>query len=83
MEVQEILSPFERNEGHFPKAAVMEAIARREEVIPALLEILEDVVPSHSPQTGTGWLTSTRCICWLSSGSPRLPAPRPDLFRAR
>ena len=41
MDVQEILSHLERNEGRFPEAAVQEAVARRDETIPPLLEVLE------------------------------------------
>jgi hypothetical protein len=40
MDIQEILSRLERNEGRFPSAAVQEAIAHRDEIIPPLLEVL-------------------------------------------
>jgi hypothetical protein len=43
MDLKEILSHLERNEGYFPRAAVQEAIDHRDEVVPALLGILEDV----------------------------------------
>lgn len=43
MEISEILGQMERNNGRFARAAVMEAIARRDEIIPELLRILEDV----------------------------------------
>jgi len=43
MDVQEILSHLGRNEGDFPKAAIQEAVAHREDVIPPLLEVLESV----------------------------------------
>jgi hypothetical protein len=43
MDLKEILSHLERNEGYFPRAAVREASDHRDEVIPALLGILEDV----------------------------------------
>jgi hypothetical protein len=42
MEVAEILSRFSRITGRFEKEAVLEAIARRKEVTPALLGILEN-----------------------------------------
>ena len=38
MEVQEILSHLERNEGHFARSAVREAVAHRDQIIPPLLE---------------------------------------------
>jgi hypothetical protein len=43
MELSEILQCLERNDGHFQRQAVQEAIARREEIVPALLRILEQV----------------------------------------
>ncbi|MGD0012505.1 MAG: DUF1186 domain-containing protein [Terriglobia bacterium] len=43
MNLKEILSHLERNEGYFPRAAVQEAIDHRVEIVPALLGILEDV----------------------------------------
>jgi len=43
MDLKEILSHLERNEGYFPRAAVQEAIDHRVEIVPALLGILEDV----------------------------------------
>jgi len=33
MDLKEILSRLERNEGHFPKAAIQEAIARRDRIV--------------------------------------------------
>jgi hypothetical protein len=42
MEIAEILKEFERNTGRFPRAAVGEAVARREEITPELLRILEE-----------------------------------------
>jgi hypothetical protein len=44
METAEILHQFERATGKFAKAAVEAAVARREEVTPELLRILEDTV---------------------------------------
>ncbi len=52
MDVQEILSRLERNEGHFPKVAIREAIAHRNEIIPPLLEVLEAV--ARDPQSFAG-----------------------------
>jgi len=49
MNVQEILSQLERNKGYFPKVAVEEAIACRDEIIPLLLEVLEDVARDPQP----------------------------------
>jgi hypothetical protein len=43
MELREILSQLERNEGCFPRAAVQEAVGRRMEMVPALLRILDEV----------------------------------------
>ena len=43
MELSEILSHLERNEGYFPRAAVQEAVDCRIEIVPALLRILEEV----------------------------------------
>jgi len=43
MDAQEILSRLERNEGRFPEAAIREAVARRDEIISPLLEVLEAV----------------------------------------
>jgi hypothetical protein len=44
METAEILQQFERHTGKFARAAVEAAVARREEVTPYLLRILEDTV---------------------------------------
>jgi len=50
MDVQPMLAQLERNdEGHFPKAAIREAIAHREEIILPLLEVLEAV--ARDPQS--------------------------------
>ncbi len=43
MDVQEILSHLERIEDCFPEAAVREAVSRRDDIIPSLLEVLEAV----------------------------------------
>jgi uncharacterized protein DUF1186/SEC-C motif-containing protein len=48
MDVTEILSQLERYRGDFPAEAVREAIAHREEIVPALLEILAEV--ARDPQ---------------------------------
>jgi len=52
MDVQPILAQLEWNEGHFPKAAIREAIAHREEIIPPLLKVLEAV--ARDPQSFAG-----------------------------
>jgi hypothetical protein len=44
METAEILQQFERSTGKFARAAVEAAVARREEITPELLRILEDTV---------------------------------------
>jgi hypothetical protein len=49
MEVQEILSHLERNEGHFARSAVRQAVAHRDEIIPPLLEVLESA--ARDPQS--------------------------------
>ena len=43
MDIQELLIRLDRHRGSFPKDLVAEVIARREEVSPRFLEILEDV----------------------------------------
>lgn len=43
MDVQEILTRLERIEDCFPEAAVQEAVTRRDDIIPPLLEVLETV----------------------------------------
>lgn len=42
MEISEILQYLESNTGVFPRYAINEAIARKDEITPALLQILED-----------------------------------------
>jgi Protein of unknown function (DUF1186) len=44
MEIFEILRQLERFKGRFPRAAVKAAVARREEIAPELLRILDDTV---------------------------------------
>jgi hypothetical protein len=43
MDIVDILRQMERNDGYFARAAVTEALARRDEIIPKLLRILEAV----------------------------------------
>ena len=43
MEIPEILLQMEKDDGTFARAAVTEAVARRDEVVPSLLDILERV----------------------------------------
>ena len=43
LEIPDLLRQMERNDGHFARAAVTEALARREEIVPELLGILEAV----------------------------------------
>lgn len=54
MDIQEILSQFERNEGHFPRIAVEEAVAHREEITPLLLGVLEEVARDPQPFADDG-----------------------------
>jgi hypothetical protein len=42
MNVGQILAQLQRNEGHFAKDAILEAVVRREEMILALLNVLRD-----------------------------------------
>src|ERR1035437_7121421 len=43
MDILDILRQMERNDGYFARAAVTEALARRDEIVPELLRILEAV----------------------------------------
>ena len=49
MELNELLSRLDQHKDSFPQDLVDEAIARREEIIPALLEILEDIDRNPGP----------------------------------
>ena len=49
MNADQILTQLQRNEGHFAKDAVLDAVAHRDEVIPALLDVLRDVVNNPEP----------------------------------
>src|ERR1017187_9085270 len=49
MDIQEILERLDRHRGSFPEDLVAEVIARREEVIPRFLEILDDVDRNPEP----------------------------------
>jgi len=51
MELQEILDSLDRDTGRYPRAAVTVAIARRDEIVPALLATLEDVARDPVPYT--------------------------------
>jgi uncharacterized protein YecA (UPF0149 family) len=42
MDIQEILAQLEYHEGHFPRKALKEAIAHKEQITPILLNILEE-----------------------------------------
>jgi len=54
MNLKEILSHLERNEGYFPRAAIQEAIDHRDEIVPALLGILEEVARDPEPFASDG-----------------------------
>jgi len=49
MNVEEILAQLERNEGHLPQTALEEAAGHREEIIPRLVKVLEDVARDPEP----------------------------------
>jgi|SRR5665213_3328198 len=55
MEIRELLACLDQHRGSFPKDLVAEAVARREEVIPILLETLEAV--DRDPES---WLADQR-----------------------
>jgi hypothetical protein len=54
METAEILQQLERATGKFARAAVEAAVARREEITPELLRILEDTVDRAAQLDGEG-----------------------------
>jgi hypothetical protein len=86
MNVDEILSQLQRNEGHFAKGAVLEAVAHRDEVIPALLNVLGDVADNPEPYASDPksmivsyavYLLAQRCFspgchCQLAAQNPKL-----------
>ena len=49
MNADQILTQLQRNEGHFAKDAVLDAVAHRDGVIPALLSVLRDVANNPEP----------------------------------
>lgn len=49
MEIQELFAGLEQRKGSFPTELIDEAIARREEITPALLEILADIDRNPEP----------------------------------
>jgi hypothetical protein len=49
LNIDEILSRLQRNEGHFAKDAVLEAVGHGNDVIPALLDVLRDVADNPEP----------------------------------
>src|ERR1035441_743225 len=49
MDLQQTLKALEHNNQHYAREAVSEAILRRDEIIPALLKILEDVIEDPEP----------------------------------
>jgi hypothetical protein len=42
MQIEQILLQLQRNTGHFAKHAVLEAVAHRDQITPALLDVLQD-----------------------------------------
>lgn len=49
MEIRELLALLDKYQGPFPEHLVAQAVARREEIIPALLETLEEVARDPEP----------------------------------
>ena len=49
MQIDDILSQFDHSIGRFPRTAVREAVARREDLTPALLGVLEDAARDPRP----------------------------------
>jgi len=66
MEAAEILRQLERDTGRFARAAVEAAVARREEVVPGLLRVLDDTVERAAQLDAETWPISTPCSCWRS-----------------
>ena len=62
MEVPEILRQMENNDGTFARAAVAEAVARRDEVVPSLLGILERVA-DDSDRFAPGPVPIVNSVC--------------------
>jgi len=52
--LQEILSQLERNEGRFPRIALQQAAVHREEIVPELLKVLEEVARDPQPFATNG-----------------------------
>jgi hypothetical protein len=44
MTTEEILAPLQHNEGYFPEEALRRAVAHRDEITPALLDVLRDAI---------------------------------------
>lgn len=72
METAEILHEFEEFNGKFAQAAVEAAVARREEITPELLRVLEDTVERAAELAGIAntWPICMPCSCWRSSARP-------------
>ena len=49
MDLQEILKTLQHNDGRYPREAISEALLRRDEIIPALLAVLDDVRRDPDP----------------------------------
>jgi hypothetical protein len=49
MDISQILSQLDRFDGRFPEAVLLDAVARKEELIPALLDVLQDVACDPEP----------------------------------
>ena len=80
-ETAELLQQFERATGKFARAAVEAAVARREEIIPGLLRILEDTVDraAHLDAEGDYFVLTMSSATWrwaktkLSPDSQTIP----------
>jgi hypothetical protein len=49
MTIDYILAQLQSNDGHFPREAVLEAVAQRDEIIPALIAVLRDAAVNPEP----------------------------------
>lgn len=65
MDVHEILQELDRNQGYFPRLVVEEAIARREEIVPELLRILDEAVRNPYPLAEDGNRMAHLYACYL------------------
>ena len=68
MTVEEILNALSHKDNKFPREALEQATAQKEEITPHLLKILERVADDLAgPLVKRTRLIFTRSICWRSS----------------